>query len=317
MPRDAGDDRLLVKIARAYYRDGLTQKEIGERLGLSRIKVSRLLREARERHVVEIRIISSEDAVIDQERALEARYDLDEVLIAEPLSRDPQDVRAALGETAAQCLVRGLCGDEVVSLTWGSTLLAVVDALMTQDWPKMRFVQALGGLGRPDADVYGVDLVHRAAQVFGAKARILPAPGIVASHEVRDALLCDPQVADTLALAAQADIALVGIGRPSPDSVVMQSQILTADEADELRAMGAVGDIGLRFFDAKGEPVLHELDERIIGLTLDETKALRRVIGVAGGEQKVEVIRAALRGGLINVLVTDDRTAQMLLAEEA
>jgi len=105
MPRDAGDDRLLVKIARAYYRDGLTQKEIGERLGLSRIKVSRLLREARERHVVEIRIISSEDAVIDRERALEARYDLDEVLIAEPLSRDPQDVRAALGETAAQALL--------------------------------------------------------------------------------------------------------------------------------------------------------------------------------------------------------------------
>jgi DNA-binding transcriptional regulator LsrR (DeoR family) len=317
MPPDAGDAKLLVKIAKAYYGDGLTQKEIGERLGLSRIKVSRLLRQARERHVVEIRIISSEDAVVDRERALEVCYGLDEVLIAEPLSRDPQDVRAALGETAAQCLVRGLRGDEVVSLTWGNTLLAVVDALMNQDWPEMRVVQALGGLGRPDADVYGADLVHRMARSFGAKVRILPAPGIVASRAVRDALLSDPQIADTLALAAQADIALVGIGRPSPDSVVMQAQILTADEADELRRLGAVGDIGLRFFDANGRPVLHELDERIIGLTLDETRRLRRVIGVAGGQEKVEVIRAALRGGLIDVLVTDGRTAQMLLDEEA
>jgi len=317
MPRDACDTKFLVKIARAYYGDGLTQKEIGERLGLSRIKVSRLLREARERHVVEIRIISSEDAVIDWEQALEVRYGLDEVLIAEPLSRDAQDVRAALGETAAQCLVRGLRGDEVVSLTWGNTLLAVVDALMSQDWPEMRVVQALGGLGRSDADVYGADLVHRMAQSFGAKVRILPAPGIVASREIRDALLSDPQIADTLALAAQADIALVGIGRPSSGSVVMQSQILTVDEADELRALGAVGDIGLRFFDAKGRPVLHELDERIIGLTLGETRTLRRVVGVAGGEEKAEVIRAALRGGLIDVLVTDGRTAQMLLDEEA
>jgi len=317
MPQDAGDTKLLVKIAKAYYGDGLTQKEIGERLGLSRIKVSRLLREARERHVVEIRIISSEDAVIDRERALEVRYGLDEVLIAEPLTRDPQDVRAALGETAAECLVRGLRGDEVVSLTWGNTLLAVVDALMSQDWPEMRVVQALGGLGRPDADVYGADLVHRMAQSFGAKVRILPAPGIVASRAVRDALLSDPQIADTLALAAQADVALVGIGRPCPDSVVMQSQILTADEADELRALGAVGDIGLRFFDANGQRVVHELDERIIGLTLSEIRTLRRVIGVAGGEEKGEVIRAALRGGLIDVLVTDGRTAQMLLDEEA
>jgi DNA-binding transcriptional regulator LsrR (DeoR family) len=307
--------RLLVKIARSYYNDGLTQKEIGERLGLSRIKISRLLNEARVAEIVQVRIVSPEDAHVDLERALEARYGLDEALIAAPPAQDPEHVRTALGEIAARCLVRGLRGDETLALTWGSTLLSAVDALALRDWPEMRVVQSLGGLGRPDADIYGVDLVHRTARMLGARARILSAPGIVSSREVRDALLADPQISDTLALAARADIALVGIGRPTPSSVVVQSRILTEEVVAELEALGAVGDIGLRFFDTQGRPIAHEIDERIIGLTLEQIAKIPRVIGVAGGEGKFEVIRAALRGRLIDVLVTDVRNAQRLLVD--
>jgi DNA-binding transcriptional regulator LsrR (DeoR family) len=307
--------RLLVKIAHAYYDDGLTQKEIGERLGLSRIKVSRLLREARETGVVQIHIVAPPAADVDLERALEARYGLDEVLIATPHGDAPDAVRAALGAVAARRLARELHGDEVVALTWGSTLLSVVDALAPEDWPDLRVVQGLGGLGEPDADVYGVDLVHRTAQAFRARARMLPAPGIVPTSEVRAALLADPQIADTLALAARADVGLVGIGRPTPDSVVMQARILDGATMDELRALGAVGDIGLRFFDAGGRSIEHEINDRIIGLTLAQWASISRVIGVAGGEAKFDVIRAALRGHLIDVLVTDPATAHSLLED--
>lgn len=299
--------RLLVKIAHAYYDDGLTQKEIGARLGLSRIKVSRLLREARDAGVVQIHIAAPPAADVKLERALEAHYDLDEVLVASPAG--------ALGSVAAARLARGLHGDEVVALTWGSTLLSVVDALAPEDWPDLRIVQALGGLGRPDANVYGVDLVHRTAQAFRARARILPAPGIVPTPEVRAALLADPQIADTLALAARADVALVGIGRPTPDSVVMQARILDEATMETLKAQGAVGDIGLRFFDAGGQPVEHEINDRIIGLTLAQWASIPRVIGVAEGAEKFDVIRAALRGHLIDVLITDLTTAQRLLED--
>ena len=310
-----GQRRLLVKIATAYYEDGLTQKAIGARFGLSRIKVSRLLREARDADVVQIRIVGAEDEAVDLERALEACYGLDEVLIATPDSERAPDggirtveddpdaaaardsaLQSALGEVGARCLVRGLGGDETVALTWGTTLRAVVDALPPQDWPEMRVVQALGGLGHPEADVYGADLVHRMAQAFGARARILAAPGIVARPEVRDALLADRQIADTLALAARADIALVGIGCPSPMSVVRQARVLRSETVVELTALGAVGDIGLRFFDAEGRPVTHAINARIIGMTLEQFVRVPRVIGVAGGGEKFEVIRAALRG---------------------
>jgi DNA-binding transcriptional regulator LsrR (DeoR family) len=184
-----------------------------------------------------------------------------------------------------------------------------------KNWPDMKVVQIMGGVGRPEAEVHGTDIVRRLAQTFGARPRLLPAPGVVSSKMVRDALLGDPQVSDTLSLAARADIALVGIGVPVPDSVVMQAGAILEEEVEQLRAQKAVGDIALRFFDGGGRPIQNELNDRIIGLDLDQIKRIPRVVGVAGGAEKFEVIRAALRGRFVNVLVTDDRIATRLLED--
>jgi DNA-binding transcriptional regulator LsrR (DeoR family) len=315
----AGPDekKLLFKIAKAYYEDGLTQEQIGKRLGLSRIKVSRLLQRARETRVVQITVVPPLASNADLERRIEARYGLNEAIVASPTSQDASAVVRELGPAAADCLVRGLQGDEVLGLTWGTTMLSVIEALPTQNWPEMSVVQMLGGLGRPDADVYGADLARRAAEALGAKMRLVPAPGIVASKMVRDALLADSQIADTLALGESADVALVGIGRPTPGSVVLESGILSTDELGLLHARGALGDIALRFFDADGRPVDHEINDRIIGLDLDQIRGIPRVIGVAGGPDKREVIRAALRGRLIDVLVTDEDSALWLLEDQS
>ena len=143
----------------------------------------------------------------------------------------------------------------------------------------MRVVQALGGLGQPEAEIHGADLVQRLAQTFGARSRVLPAPGIVPSKLVRDALLTDAQISDTLALAARASVALVGIGvAAAPDSVVRQAgTILTDEEIKELQARGAVGDIALRFFDAQGRAIQHEINDRVVGLDLEQISQIPRV----------------------------------------
>jgi DNA-binding transcriptional regulator LsrR (DeoR family) len=155
------------------------------------------------------------------------------------------------------------------------------------------------------------------AQALGAKPRLIHAPGIVRDRGVRDALVKDPQVADTLQLASRADVALVGIGAFGPQSTLLSDgNTLTPAEVDDLRAHGVVGDIALQFFDDHGLKVKHAIDERIVGTDLEKIKAIRRVIGVAGGIEKIRTIRAALRGGLIDVLVTDDGTAEQLLRPE-
>jgi DNA-binding transcriptional regulator LsrR (DeoR family) len=307
--------KLLYKIAKSYYEDGLTQGQIGKRFGLSRIKVSRLLQEARAEKLVQITVISPEDPNADLERELETRYGLDEAVVISPSSDEKAVVTRELGPAAVDCLLRCLQGNEVLSVSWGSTLLSTVEALPITHCPGLTVIQMMGGLGRPEAEVHGNDIARRMAQAFGARPRLLSAPGIVASKMVRDALMAEPQISDTLALSAKADVAMVGIGVPVPDSVVMQAGAIVAKEVEQLKAMGAVGDIALRFFDTGGQPVKHQINDRIIGLDLDQIKRIPRVIGVAGSAEKFEVIRAALRGKFINVLVTDDRIAARLLKE--
>ena len=159
--------KLLYKLAKAYYEDNLTQGEIGKRFGLSRIKVSRLLQQARDERIVQITIIPPQEPNAELERKLEARFGLDEAVIVFPSSYDKETVVQELGPPAAECLLRSLQGNEVISISWGTTLLSVVEALSLQAWPEMKVVQMLGGLGRPESETYGADLVHLVAQLQG------------------------------------------------------------------------------------------------------------------------------------------------------
>jgi DNA-binding transcriptional regulator LsrR (DeoR family) len=314
MTIDTEFSRLLHKVARAYYDDGLTQQQIGERFGLSRVKVSRLLRSARDEKIVQITIAPPQSSNAEIEQQLEQQYGLKEALVVTPSSYAPAALVSELGPVAAACLTRGLQGSEVVAVSWGKAVLSVVDALQPASLPEVRVVQLIGGLGELEARTHGADLARRMAQTLGAKPRLIHAPGIVKDKSVRDALVMDPQVADTLELAARADVALVGLGVCAPDSTLLASRdTLTAAEVEELRALGVVGDIALQFFDRDGRKVTHPIHERIVGTALETIKGIPRVIGVAGGKEKIAVIRAALCGGLVNVLVTDDQTALQLL----
>jgi DNA-binding transcriptional regulator LsrR (DeoR family) len=314
MANDLEHKRLLYKIAKAYYDDGLTQQQIGERFGISRIKVSRLLQTARDEKVVQIAIAPLQDSNAEIEQRLEVRYGLKEAWVVTCSADDGTTIVSELGPAAAACLVRCLQGSEVVAVSWGTAVLSVANALPPMDFPDVRVVQLLGGLGELEAQTHGADLARRIAQTLGAKPRLIHAPGIVKDKVVRDALATDPQVADTLALAAKADVALVGLGTLAPDSTLLSSRnTLSPEEITDLRARNVAGDIALQFFDGEGQKVHHPLDNRIVGTDLERIRGLSRVIGVAGGAEKLQVVRAALRGRLINVLVTDLQTAQRLL----
>ncbi len=309
------DSTLLYKIAKTYYEDGLTQDQIGRRFGLSRIKVSRLLQQARQSRVVQITITPPSDSFGDLERDLETAYGLDEVVVVDLPGAAESDIVPRLGAAAANYLSRCLGEQQVLDISWGTTLLAVIEALAPQNMSELRVVQMIGGLGQLESETYGADLTIRMAQTLGARARLIPSPGIVSSNLVRDALLQDRNIAETLELAARADLALVGIGAPQPGAVVLQAGILTAAELSELHGLGAVGDIALRFFDGDGRAVAHPINDRIIGLDFDQIKKIPRVVGVAGGAGKYAVIRGAVRGHLIDVLITDEMTATKLLQE--
>jgi DNA-binding transcriptional regulator LsrR (DeoR family) len=175
-------------------------------------------------------------------------------------------------------------------------------------------VQGLGGLGDPTNETHAADLTRRLAQILGGRALLLPAPGVAGSLDSSKAYAADPFVVRALAKGAAANLAFMGIGAPRPDSILCrEGTIVSWPELSVLEKQGAVGDINLRYFDRLGQRVASDLDERVIGLTLDEIRQIERVVGVAGGAAKFEAIRAALQGKLVNVLVTDHMSGRRLL----
>jgi DNA-binding transcriptional regulator LsrR (DeoR family) len=314
----ADRERLLVKVSRFYYEHELTQSQISERLRLSRQKVQRLLKEAHQAGIVQITIRPVIGAFPELERKLEDRFGLQESVVIETTDFYDQFVVAReVGVGAADYLRRVVQSQDSLVISWGGSLLGLVNALSggsrRAGLDGIRVIQGLGGLGDPNKEVHAADLTRRLAQVFGGEAVLLPTPAVAGTRKARDTYIEDPFVSNVLEQAKSANLAVMGIGAPRLDSILMrEGRIVTEQDLETLKNNGAVGDINLRFFDENGKLVQSNFDRRVIGLTLDEIKRIERVIGVAGGAAKVSAIRA-LAGRLVDVLVTDQITAQQVL----
>jgi DNA-binding transcriptional regulator LsrR (DeoR family) len=191
----------------------------------------------------------------------------------------------------------------------------MVAALEPKNFPQVRIVQMTGGIGKPESESHATELCHQMARTLSCKLALLPAPGVVQNKQTRAVYLMDEHVRTAINLLPNITLAFVGIGSLNSYSISMRDEtILTRADLDEVVARGAVGDIALRFIDAEGQPVQSGLSERIIGIDLDHIRQIQRVVGVAGGRDKLEAIRATLRGKLLNVLITDQSTAEALAA---
>jgi len=307
--------RLLVKVARIYYEDGLNQDAITERLGLSRSKVSRLMAQARESGVVQITVVEPDDLFLDMESELQRRFGLQEAIVSGTQPGDAQrQVSRAVGSAASGYVTRAISSRSTIGMCWGDTLRYMVAGMAPQRFSNADVVQIIGGIGQPDAEVHATELCRSMARALGCRLTLLPVPGIVPDQRTREALLADVHVQRAVEAFDDLDIAFVGIGAPTTDSVTMRDgSIISRAELDDLLRKGTVGDIALRYYDADGECIESEINERIIGMTLEQIKRVPKVVGVSGGPQKVAAIRAALAGELINVLITDSVSAKTLL----
>ena len=313
-------NRLLVKIARLYYEEGLTQSKIGEQLRLSRQKVQRLVRRAREQGIVQIGINPIMGIFSEFEKGLEKRFGLREAVVVETTAYGHQPtVAREVGAGAAEYLLRVLRPHDRIVISWGGSLLGVVNALSFNtkaDVEDLAVIQGLGGLVDPNQEIHATELVRRLAKALDARAVLLSAPGVAGSPTVRNAFYDDPFVTQVLEQARKANLAVMGIGAPDPNSIlVREGKIVTWAMLEDLMRQGAVGDINLRYFNRKGERVCSDLDDGVIGLTLEEIKRIGLVVGVSGGSTKLAAIRGALEGKLVHTLVTDHVTAGRLLEE--
>lgn len=305
------DRDLLVQVSWLYYRQGLTQEQISKKLGFSRVKVQRLLVRARSEGVVEIKINFPFEVCLELRQRLESLYGLKQVAVV-PAAWTDEDLENALGEVGAEMLARFMADATSVGVGWGVTVSAVVRHYPTSPVAGALTVGFLGS--QPQlSGVNPGEIAKALSRKLGGECYTVPAPCFVNSKETRAILLNQPSIRQTLELAERVDLALVGIGTTMHNATLVQAGFLSPSEMAQLRAMGAVGDLLGHFFDENGKVVPSELEDRVISLELDQLRRIPTVICVAGGLDKVRAIRAALKTGTIDALVTDEHVARELV----
>jgi DNA-binding transcriptional regulator LsrR (DeoR family) len=315
----ADEIRLMTKVARMYYDQGIRQQEITERLNIHQSTISRLLKRARESNIVRISVAIPAGTFSEMEEALASRFNLKEAIIVDS-SEDEERLVRDLGAAAAFLVETSVKPGTVIGVSsWSRALLAMVDALHQDDNGRGgKVVQILGGVGKAETQYHATQLAQELAKRISATAILLQAPGVVGSAEARRVLSRDPAVLQASGLFDSIDLALVGIGCMEPSKLLSNSgNVFSPTEREELSNQGAVGDICLRFFDHEGKLIKSPLMNRVIGIELSDLKKAKRVVGIAGGVRKIPAILAALRGGWINVLLTDRLTAEKLISDKA
>ena len=304
--------KFLSKIARLYYLEGLTQQEIADRLNISRTKVSRYLDEARKDKVVEIKINLPEEDYSRLEYEIEKKFKIKECIIV-PASGNKEEILKMMAGPLNNLFERILAGGSYLGIGWGSSLKGISDYINVSGKPDIKVVPIIGGLGKIGTGVHTNSVAKNIADRLGGISYMIHSPAILDSKEIKEIVENDSNTREIIKLSEKIDTALVGLGDIGPDSTLIKTGCFSLEEFKYLDSLGVVGDINLIFINENGKHVPNKIDERIVRISPDRLKKVKNVIGVAFSRRKLKVIIGALRGGLINILFTDQATAENII----
>lgn len=304
----------LADVARLYYLEDFTQERIARRLGVSRPNVSRMLKEARELGLVEIRVRSPLETADGAGRELRSRLGLRECLVLASSRRGASgDSPGDLGAFGARYLREKVRDGDVVGVGWSSAVHAVVRSGHLQARSDVTVVQLIGSLGGSLPDLDGASITGSLALALGARQYFLQAPILVADVAVRAGLLRDRHIARTLELARRANVIVVGVGTIDRYSGQYRAGYLDDGDLEYIGRQGAVGEVCGSYFSRDGTYVPLEMNARTIGLGFEDLSRAPTRVAMGWGARKPLANIAAARSGIVNVLITDEGTARGML----
>lgn len=296
-----------IRIANYYYKDNLTQEEIAKKMNISRQKVNRILNKCIELGIVQINIANFEDSHLWLEVELEKKYKLKSVRVID--CDVNEDIYVKLGKCAAEYLSNIINDGDIIGLSRGRSISALVDNMPDIKKKKIIITQLMGGWNNEETNIGNDDIVRRFSEKINAKSNMLYAPIVVNNPELRKAIMNEPFFLEAYNIIKSCTIAIVGIGD------VKNQQILPSIKDDDYKYLidkNVVGEICTHFFDINGLTVKTPLDNRVIAIELNDFLRIPIRIGVAGAKSKIFAILGALKGGYINTLITDYETAKLL-----
>ncbi len=301
------------------YVGGRTQDEIASQLGVSRPGVQRLLALARQEGLVKVHIDHPLASCMAMADALVSRFGLSfcDVVPSDPDNHDPRDHTSHfIAQAGAERLLRYVDRAEPLTLSLGTgrAVRATVETLSRLERPQHRFVSLVGNIAR-DGSANRYDGVMVLADKTGAERFLLPAPVVAGSVAEKHALLAQPLVRAVSDVAMESEAGFIGIGRIDPQATLFQDHFISEAELNELLDAGAVGELLGWPLDARGELIECSVTRRITSLALHRL-AGQTLVGLAGGRDKGPAILAALRGGWLKGLVTDEQAARYIIDRE-
>ncbi len=306
---------MLAEVARAYYEQELNQEEIAKEFGVSRSQISRYLSDARERGVVQIRVVAPDARNRALEGALKKRFGhLQQVLVVSVFTDRDTAIRMAVARAAARLVEQVVTSNSVVCFGAGRTLARLVQLLSPVDLSNVSVVQAMGNAGHQGLEIDYNAISQAAAAAFGGRAYQINAPAILGrGASAAELEASSPQIAEALKLARSADLYVTGVGTLSLDEIYVSTGLIKESDLRALERAGAVGDLCGNFLDERGRPLPGSFRHRLVGVRLEDLRRARLALACAGGEDKIAAVYGALVGGWINGLVTDELTAKGVL----
>ena len=302
----------VIEAAKLYYLLDFNQNEIAKILGVSRPTVSRLLQQAKSDGIVQISIIDPTENVENLAIQIEKKFQLKKAIVTSIPQFEDHIIKNYLGEKAAAYLDEIVKDDDIIGVTWGTTLYHVAIELRQKFVKNVKVVQLKGGVSHAETNTYASEILYLFGKAYNTTPMNLPLPAIVDHIVVKQAMEADRHIRRILETGKQANIAMFTIGSIKTDSLLFQLGYFTDSDLESLYGK-AVGDICSRFFDKDGQICNESLNERTLGVNLEELRKKEYSIVVAGGPNKIEGIYGTLIGKYANVLITDQFTAKFLL----
>lgn len=298
-------DSLLYKIAWLYYIDGLTQKEIATRLSVSRIKVIKMLEESRQKKIVRFYFSSIYREKNEVEQQLIKKYNLRDVFVVPWSSKN--NLSENLGQATAMYLNDLIKEDAYVGVGYGETMSAFLRHLSGLTKKNLSVISMTGGVMPyiSQIDNGSIDIRHY----------LLPVPLVLSDKKLAEAMIKEKSVSDVINMIKKVNVVVSSLGSMEENSTILKTGLITKEKYTLLKRKGAVGDMLMHFIDSNGNLVDDEIEERIISTKLETIRENDYVIVAAGGEDKFQIIHTAIIHGLVNVLITDENTAEFLLGD--
>lgn len=307
----------MIKAAKLYYYGDMSQDEVAQLMGISRPKVSRLLNEARQLNIVQIIIRDSSSSILQNAEKLKKRFALEYVHIV-PTQPSEAATKASIGQAASAFLNKHLSESCKIGISWGTTLASFVHEFQSKrPMPKATVVQMVGGTYSQSLNIDARELVKDLAGKLACRHSILQAPFFVHNPKLREMLMDEPDTKTHFQHLHNLDIAFVGVGNSYyKDSVVFRANFVDESAGKLLSEMGIVCDICGHQIMLDGSAPRTYFSDRVTGISLEDLRRVPLVVGLCEGKSKVTPLLAALHGGYINCLITDEVAALTLISEE-